>query len=45
MDPALASTKKVPMLFISGDNDPLCTVSVLEDSEKKIGEGSKVVIF
>jgi carboxymethylenebutenolidase len=45
MDPALASTKKVPMLFISGDNDPLRTVSVLDDSEKKIGEGSKVVIF
>jgi carboxymethylenebutenolidase len=45
MDPALASTKKVPMLFISGDNDPLSTVSVLDDSEKKIGEGSKVVIF
>jgi len=44
MDPALASTKKVPMLLISGDNNPLRTVSVLDDSEK-IGEGSKVVIF
>lgn len=45
MDPALASDIKVPMLFVSGDNDPLCKVSVLEDTEKRNGEGSKVVIF
>lgn len=45
MNPSLASSIKVPVLFISGDNDPLCTVSVLKDFEKSIGQGSKVVIF
>ncbi|KAJ6759649.1 DIENELACTONE HYDROLASE FAMILY PROTEIN [Salix purpurea] len=45
MDPALASTIRVPVLFVSGDNDPLCTVSFLKDIEKRIGEGSEVVVF
>ncbi|KAL9379747.1 hypothetical protein Peur_028229 [Populus x canadensis] len=27
------------LLMATSDNDPLCTVSVLEDSEKRIGEG------
>lgn len=45
MDPSVASNIKVPVLFISGDNDPLCSVSVLKDIEKSIGQGSKVVIF
>ncbi|KAG5233169.1 carboxymethylenebutenolidase [Salix suchowensis] len=45
MDPALASTIRVPVLFVSGDSDPLCTVSFLKDIEKRIGEGSEVVVF
>ncbi|GKV35202.1 hypothetical protein SLEP1_g43504 [Rubroshorea leprosula] len=45
MDPSTASKAKVPVLFISGDNDPLCPVSVLSDLEKRIGMGSKVMIF
>ncbi|XP_021288891.1 carboxymethylenebutenolidase homolog [Herrania umbratica] len=45
MDPTTASKVKVPVLFISGDNDPLCPVSVLSEFEKSIGQGSRVVIF
>ncbi|KAE8733460.1 hypothetical protein F3Y22_tig00001120pilonHSYRG00008 [Hibiscus syriacus] len=45
MDPTAASKIKVPVLFISGDDDPLCPVSVLSEFEKIIGEGSRVVIF
>ncbi|KAK9267072.1 hypothetical protein L1049_012625 [Liquidambar formosana] len=45
MDPAIAANVKVPVLFISGDNDPLCPVSVLKDIEKSIGRGSRAVIF
>ncbi|WRX31168.1 Dienelactone hydrolase - like 5 [Theobroma cacao] len=45
MDPSAASKVKVPVLFISGDNDPLCPVSVLSEFEKSIGQGSRVVIF
>lgn len=36
---------KVPVLVISGDNDPLCPVNVLQDIEKRICKGSRVVIF
>ncbi|XWS24763.1 hypothetical protein CRYUN_Cryun27aG0011600 [Craigia yunnanensis] len=45
MDPSAASKVKVPVLFISGDNDPLCPVIVLSEFEKSIGKGSRVVIF
>ncbi|KAE8702711.1 Alpha/beta-Hydrolases superfamily protein isoform 2 [Hibiscus syriacus] len=45
MDEAAASKIKVPVLFISGDDDPLCPVSVLSEFEKIIGKGSRVVIF
>lgn len=45
MDPSVASNVKVPVLFISGDNDPLCSVNVLKDIEKRIGHGSRVVVF
>ncbi|KAM3711008.1 hypothetical protein ACB098_01G076500 [Castanea mollissima] len=45
MDPSIASDIKVPVLFISGDNDPLCPVSVLRDIETTIGRGSQVVVF
>ncbi|XP_031390599.1 carboxymethylenebutenolidase homolog [Punica granatum] len=44
IDPSLGPKIKAPVLFISGDEDPLCQVSVLEDLHKGI-EGSKVVIF
>ncbi|XP_031267486.1 carboxymethylenebutenolidase homolog, partial [Pistacia vera] len=45
IDQSLASNVKVPVLLISGDNDPLCPVSILKDIEKRIGGGSRVVIF
>ncbi|EXB62507.1 G-type lectin S-receptor-like serine/threonine-protein kinase [Morus notabilis] len=45
INPTLASNVKVPVLFISGDNDPLCPISLLEDVEKRIGRGSRVEIF
>ncbi|GMJ11680.1 hypothetical protein HRI_004837100 [Hibiscus trionum] len=45
MDPAAASKIKVPVLFISGDDDPLCPVSVLSEFEKITGKGSRVVIL
>lgn len=45
VDPSLATKVKVPVLLISGDNDPLCPVSVMKDLEKGMGEGSKLVIF
>ncbi|KAJ4967044.1 hypothetical protein NE237_018893 [Protea cynaroides] len=45
MDPSLTDHIKVPLLFVSGDNDPLCPVGVLMDMEKRIGRGSRVVVF
>ncbi|PON72550.1 Dienelactone hydrolase [Parasponia andersonii] len=36
IDPSLASNLKAPVLFISGDNDPLCPVSLLKNVEKRI---------
>ncbi|KAE8056176.1 hypothetical protein FH972_012969 [Carpinus fangiana] len=45
MDPSIASKINVPVLFISGDNDPLCPVSVIKDVEKRIGKGARVVLF
>lgn len=45
IDQSLASNVNVPVLFVSGDNDPLCPVNALKDVEKSIGRGSKVLIF
>ncbi|TXG53418.1 hypothetical protein EZV62_022587 [Acer yangbiense] len=45
IDQSLASDIKVPVLFISGDNDPLCQVSIIKDIEKRIGRGSRTDIF
>ncbi|KAF3445407.1 hypothetical protein FNV43_RR10583 [Rhamnella rubrinervis] len=45
MNVSVASSINVPVLFISGDDDPLCPVSILEDVEKRIGRGSRVEIF
>lgn len=45
MNSSVAANVKVPVLFISGDNDTLCPVSNLIDIEKKIGNGSRVLIF
>ncbi|XP_068312592.1 uncharacterized protein, partial [Pyrus communis] len=42
---SVASNVKVPVLFITGDNDPLCRVNVVESIEKIIGRGSRVVSF
>lgn len=45
IDSAVAGEVKVPVLFITGDRDPLCQVDGLREIEEKIGEGSKVVVF
>lgn len=45
IDPSIASKVRVPVLFISGDNDPLCPVSVMRDMETRLGHGSSVVVF
>ncbi|KAJ4823495.1 hypothetical protein Tsubulata_015527 [Turnera subulata] len=45
IDTSLAPNIKVPVLFISGDNDPLCSVSMLKDLERSIGQGTRVVIY
>ncbi|MCL7028004.1 hypothetical protein MKW94_006144 [Papaver nudicaule] len=45
INPSVAESINVPVLFISGDNDPLCPVDLLHDLEKNIGKGSKVVVF
>lgn len=45
IDSCAASNVQVPVLFISGDSDPLCPVSILHDTEKNIGKGSKAIIF
>ncbi|MQM01538.1 hypothetical protein Taro_034300 [Colocasia esculenta] len=44
MDPSVASGVKVPMLFVCGDDDPLCPVSVVREMEKSI-KHSKVVVY
>ncbi|KAA8546274.1 hypothetical protein F0562_002987 [Nyssa sinensis] len=45
IDPSVAAEVKVPVLVIAGDNDTLCPVNVLEDIEKRIGKGTRVVIY
>ncbi|KAK1300704.1 hypothetical protein QJS10_CPB13g00714 [Acorus calamus] len=44
MNPSLAAEINVPVLFISGDNDPFCPLSTVYEMEKRI-EGSRVVIY
>ncbi|XP_072965373.1 uncharacterized protein [Typha angustifolia] len=44
MDPSIGNKIRVPVLFVSGDNDPLCPVSILQEMEKNI-KGSRVVIY
>ncbi|CAN0890103.1 Carboxymethylenebutenolidase homolog [Linum grandiflorum] len=47
IDTSLVRKLSVPVLFVSGDSDPLCSLSVLKEIESSIGEDSKskVVIF
>lgn len=45
IDPSVAANVKAPVLFIAGDNDPLCPVSALEGIKKKVDNGSRVLIF
>ncbi|KAL4559680.1 hypothetical protein LXL04_031823 [Taraxacum kok-saghyz] len=45
IDPSVASKVKVPVLYITGDEDPLSPVKVLEEIEKENVGGSKVVVF
>lgn len=39
-----AANIRVPVLFIAGDNDPLCPVDNLKDTGKEI-EHQKIVVF
>ncbi|KAM7266313.1 hypothetical protein ACFE04_004210 [Oxalis oulophora] len=45
MDLSIAADVKIPVLFIAGDGDSLCPLSMLEDVKKRIGGEAKVVIF
>ncbi|KAI7756192.1 hypothetical protein M8C21_032398 [Ambrosia artemisiifolia] len=45
IQPSVAAKIKVPVLYITGDDDPLCSVKVLEDIERDNECGSKVVVF
>lgn len=45
IDLSAAPNVKVPVIFITGDNDPLCPVDTLIELEKTIGKGSRVVVF
>lgn len=44
IDPSLGPNIKVPVLLISGDEDPLCQVSLMEDLHRGI-EDSSMVLF
>lgn len=43
-DPSLASQLKIPVLFIVGENDPLCPVDLLRQMESQI-KGSQVCVY
>ncbi|KAL9269830.1 Carboxymethylenebutenolidase-like protein [Drosera capensis] len=45
MDSSHAANVKVPILFLAGDEDPLCPSDILKKFEEVIGRGSKAVIF
>ncbi|XP_021748145.1 carboxymethylenebutenolidase homolog [Chenopodium quinoa] len=45
MNLSTASNVKVPVLFVTGDNDPLCQVSILNEFGNVIGNNSKVIVF
>lgn len=45
MDLSTASNVKVPVLFITGDNDPICPVNILNGFGNIIGNNSKVAVF
>ncbi|KAL6010676.1 hypothetical protein ACLOJK_001114 [Asimina triloba] len=44
IDTSLAANVKIPVLFVAGDEDPLCPINLLRDMEKNI-RGSKVAIY
>ncbi|KAK9048539.1 hypothetical protein SSX86_032496 [Deinandra increscens subsp. villosa] len=45
IQPSVAGKVKVPVLYITGDDDPLCPVKLMEDIERDNVGGSKVVVF
>ncbi|XP_071729319.1 uncharacterized protein [Rutidosis leptorrhynchoides] len=45
IQPTIAAKIKVPILYITGDEDPLCPVKVVEDIKRDNVGGSKVVVF
>ncbi|XP_076920935.1 uncharacterized protein LOC143582198 [Bidens hawaiensis] len=45
IQPSVAAKIKVPVLYITGDDDPLCPVKVVEDIVRDNDGGSKVVVF
>ncbi|KAH9317782.1 hypothetical protein KI387_019551, partial [Taxus chinensis] len=44
LDPSLAAHLKIPVLFIVGENDPLCPVDLLHKMESQI-KGSQVCVY
>ncbi|GLJ55052.1 hypothetical protein SUGI_1181660 [Cryptomeria japonica] len=44
LDPSLAAQLKIPVLFIVGENDPLCPVDLLHKMESQI-KGSQVRVY
>lgn len=44
VDSSKGSNIRVPVLFVCGDNDPLCSVSTMHQLEKNI-QSSRVVIY
>lgn len=45
IDPSVAAKVNVPVLYITGDEDPLCPVNVVEEIERENVGGSRVVVF
>ncbi|KAK1427588.1 hypothetical protein QVD17_16276 [Tagetes erecta] len=45
IQPSVAAKIKVPVLYITGDDDPLCPVKVVEEIGRDNVGGSKVVVF
>ncbi|KAI3684562.1 hypothetical protein L6452_33786 [Arctium lappa] len=45
IEPSAAAKVTVPILYVTGDNDPLCPVEVVEEIERENVGGSRVVVF
>ncbi|KAJ9559817.1 hypothetical protein OSB04_004977, partial [Centaurea solstitialis] len=45
IEPSTAGKVAVPILYVTGDSDPLCPVAVVEDIERNNIGGARVVVF